>query len=110
MAHGKDPVCEVEETIKIIGGRWKPMIIYVLFDGPLRFSELHRRIPGITQKMLTQQLKDLVADQIIDRVLFPAVPPKVEYSITEIGKTLEPIMKAMYLWAKVYRQASNKTS
>ena len=105
MAHEREPVCEVEATIRIMGGRWKPMIIYVLFDGPLRFSELQRRVPGITQKMLTQQLKDLEADGIVHRELFPAVPPKVEYSITEIGKTLQPLMKAMYLWAEIYRKA-----
>ena len=104
-----DPVCEVEATIKIIGGRWKPMIIYLLFSQPHRFGELQRRIPGITQKMLTQQLRDLEANQIVHRELFASVPPKVEYSITEVGRTLEPIMTAIYCWAATYRQAINNT-
>ena len=101
-----DPVCEVEATIGIIGGRWKPMIIYILFDGPYRFGELRRRIPGITQKMLTQQLRDLEADRIVHRQVFAEVPPKVEYSVTPLGETLRPILAAMYEWAGVYRQAS----
>ena len=109
-AQKTDPVCEVEATIKIIGGRWKPMIIYLLFSGPHRFGELQQRIPGITQKMLTQQLRDLEADQIVHRELFAAVPPKVEYSITEVGKTLQPIMTAIYHWAETYRQATERST
>ena len=108
MDEKNDPVCEVEETIKIIGGRWKPMIIYALFAGPQRFGELRRRIPGITQKMLTQQLRNLEVDGIVHRELYAAVPPKVEYSVTGVGETLKPVLEAMYCWAEVYRQAKNE--
>lgn len=109
MADAREPVCDVETTIGVIGGRWKPMIIYLLFDGPLRFSALHRKVPGITQKMLTQQLKDLEAHGIVHRELYPAVPPKVEYSVTELGKTLKPIMQAMCKWAQVYQSSVAST-
>jgi len=84
MAQKDDLVCEVEATLRVIGGRWKPMIVYALFDGPHRFGELRRRIPVVTPKMLTQQLRDLEADRIVHRELFAAVPPKVEYSITPL--------------------------
>ena len=95
-----DPVCEVEKTIRIIGGRWKPMLIYALFDGPHRFSALQRRVPGITQKMLTQQLRELEADGIVHREIFAEVPPRVEYSVTFLGTTLKPILEAMYHWSQ----------
>lgn len=105
MARQDDAICEVEATLRVIGGRWKPMIVYALFDGPQRFGALRRRIPDVTPKMLTQQLRDLESDRIVRREVFAAVPPKVEYSITPLGETLRPLMAAMYAWAGVYRQA-----
>ncbi len=110
MSRRDDVICEVEATLRVIGGRWKPMIVYALFDRPHRFGELRRRIPGVTPKMLTQQLRDLEADRIVYREVFAAVPPRVEYSVTALGETLRPIMEAMYRWAAVYRQVLDEGS
>ncbi len=90
----KDPEynCPVEATIRIIGGKWKCLIIHHLMDGTKRFNELRRLIPVITQRMLTSQLRELEADQIVNRKVYAQVPPKTEYSLTQLGKTLEPVL------------------
>lgn len=95
-----DPeLCRVEDALGILVGKWKPIILlYLLQKGTLRFSELKRSVPGITQKMLTNQLRELEDEDIIQRVVYPQVPPKVEYSITEYGRSLEPILEAMHEW------------
>jgi DNA-binding HxlR family transcriptional regulator len=85
-------------TLAVIGGRWKVLILYHLFDGVKRFSELQRALPGVTQKMLTQQLRELEGDGIVSRTVYPQVPPKVEYAMTPLGKTLQPVVKAMCRW------------
>lgn len=91
--------CRVEEALGIVVGKWKPVIIlYLLHEGTKRFSELKRSMPGITQKMLTKQLRELEDEDIIQRVVYPQVPPKVEYSMTDYGKTLSPILEAMHEW------------
>ena len=90
--------CEVETTLKIIGGRWKVLIIRELMMGVKRFGELQRALYGITQKMLTQQLRELEDDGIIHREVYPEIPPKVEYSLTPLGETLKPILDAMHEW------------
>ncbi|GAB4417175.1 MAG: winged helix-turn-helix transcriptional regulator [Thermodesulfovibrionales bacterium] len=101
MSKRKDNTqCPVETTLRIIGGRWKVVIIYYLMDGTKRFSELKRLIPEVTQKMLTQQLRELERDGIVYRKVFPEVPPKVEYSLTALGKSLKPILEAMHQWGK----------
>ena len=83
----------------ILVGKWKPVILlYLLQEGTKRFSELKRNMPGITQKMLTKQLRELEDEDIIERVVYPQVPPKVEYSMTEYGRSLEPILEAMHEW------------
>jgi DNA-binding HxlR family transcriptional regulator len=82
----------------VIGGKWKPIILWVLWRETLRFSELKRRIPAVTQKMLTQQLRELEDDLIVHREVYPVVPPKVEYSLTDRGRTLGPILHAMAAW------------
>lgn len=88
----------------IIGGKWKPLIIWKLgMLGILRFSELKKTIPSITQKMLTQQLRELEADGLIIRTVYPQVPPKVEYQLSEMGVTLMPILSSMCDWGKVYQ-------
>ncbi|GAC1502288.1 MAG: hypothetical protein NVS2B14_14910 [Chamaesiphon sp.] len=79
--------CTVETTLKVIGGRWKVLILRELFEGIKRFGELHRALDGITQKMLTQQLRELEQDGIVHREVYLQVPPKVEYSLTDLGKT-----------------------
>ncbi|WP_156288446.1 winged helix-turn-helix transcriptional regulator [Oceanobacillus salinisoli] len=92
-------LCRVEDALGILVGKWKPIILlHLLKEGTQRFSELKRSLPGITQKMLTKQLRELEEEDIIERVVYPQVPPKVEYSITEYGKTLEPILHAMHEW------------
>jgi DNA-binding HxlR family transcriptional regulator len=85
-------------TLAVIGGRWKVLILYHLFGGVKRFSELQRALPGVTQKMLTQQLRELEGDGIVSRTVYPQVPPKVEYAMTPLGKTLQPVVKAMCRW------------
>ncbi|WP_087973441.1 winged helix-turn-helix transcriptional regulator [Oceanobacillus rekensis] len=91
--------CQVEDALGILVGKWKPIILlHLLQEGTKRFSELKRSMPGITQKMLTKQLRELEAEDIIQRVVYPQVPPKVEYSITEYGRSLEPILEAMHEW------------
>ncbi|MEI6290384.1 MAG: helix-turn-helix domain-containing protein [Chloroflexota bacterium] len=90
--------CPVTATVSVIGGKWKPIILWILFQEKRRFSELKRNIPTITQKMLTQQLRDLERDGIVHREVYPVVPPQVEYSLTEKGSTLTPILLAMEKW------------
>ncbi|PWU67423.1 winged helix-turn-helix transcriptional regulator [Gracilibacillus dipsosauri] len=91
--------CRVEDALSILVGKWKPLILlHLLNEGTQRFNELKRSIPGITQKMLTKQLRELEEEDIIERVVYPQVPPKVEYSITDYGKSLQPILEAMHEW------------
>lgn len=92
------PACPVETTLKIIGDKWKVLILRDLFTGTKRFNELKRSLSDVTQKMLTQQLRELENDGIIHREVYPVVPPKVEYSLTELGKTLKPVIDSMYDW------------
>jgi DNA-binding HxlR family transcriptional regulator len=90
----------VEEAFQMLEGRWKMVIIFHLFDrGTLRFSALERAIPGVSQKMLIQQLRDLERDGIVSRTLYPQVPPKVEYELTQWGKAMCPALDAVLEWA-----------
>jgi DNA-binding HxlR family transcriptional regulator len=92
-------LCRVDNALSILVGKWKPIILlYLLRDGTQRFSELKRNVNGITQRMLTKQLRELEEEDIVKRVIYPQVPPKVEYSITEYGKSLQPILEAMHEW------------
>jgi DNA-binding HxlR family transcriptional regulator len=90
--------CPVSVTVSIIGGKWKPIILYLISHDINRFSEMLELIQGISKKMLTEQLRELERDGIIARQVFPVVPPRVEYSITEKGWTLRPIILAMREW------------
>lgn len=101
--------CAVESTLEVIGGRWKVLILRELLQGVRRFNELHRSLHGITQKMLTQQLRELEEDGIIHREVYLQVPPKVEYSLTETGKTLKPVLDAMHDWGIKYLESRNAT-
>lgn len=94
--------CSLELTMDLIGGKWKLMILWYLIDGTKRFSELKNSIPSITQKMLTQQLRELEEANIISRKVYPIVPPKVEYSLTTYGETLVPILKNLCQWSTHY--------
>jgi len=92
--------CPIEHTMKTIGGKWKIPIIWQLTSGTKRFGELKRLLSAITQKMLTTQLRELEAAGVVNRHVFPVVPPHVEYSLTETGKTLKPIFTAMCKWGR----------
>lgn len=94
----------VNVTLKVIGGKWKPLILWHLREEPKRFSALQRGMPGVTQKMLTQQLRELERDGLVDRKVYPEVPPKVEYKISDYGKTLEYILSAMAEWGSKHSQ------
>ena len=97
--------CTVEVTLGAIGGKWKAVILWHLSHKTLRFSQLRRRLPGITQKMLTQQLRELERDGLLHREVFAEVPPRVEYSLTELGRTLRPLLSLMCEWGKVFAAA-----
>jgi DNA-binding HxlR family transcriptional regulator len=94
--------CPVEATLKAIGGRWKVLILHELFSGTKRFGQLHRSLHGITQKMLTQQLREMEQDGLVHREVYLLVPPKVEYSLTELGETLKPVLDAMHDWGVIF--------
>lgn len=94
--------CPVEATLDLIGGKYKALILWYLSDGRRRFSELRKMISNATPKMLTQQLRELEAQKLIHREVFPVVPPKVEYSLTDTGKSLMPILTAMRDWGAEY--------
>ena len=96
----------MEFTLEIIGGKWKGVLLYHLIDGRKRFNELRKICPAITQRMLTLQLRELEEDGIVHREVYHQVPPKVEYSLTAFGTTLEPIILAMKQWGETYRQHS----
>lgn len=91
-------------TLQIIGGKWKVLVLYELFSGVKRFSELRRLLSGVTQKMLTQQLREMERDGLINREIYPQIPPKVEYSLTPLGHSLKPIVDAMCRWGLKYGQ------
>jgi DNA-binding HxlR family transcriptional regulator len=97
--------CEKELTLYVIGGKWKMLILWHLGkEGTKRFGELKALMPGITQRMLVNQLRELEEDLIVERKVYPVVPPKVEYSLTEQGKSLMPILDSMYKWGKNYME------
>jgi DNA-binding HxlR family transcriptional regulator len=97
--------CAVEATLSVIGGVWKPVILFHLLEGKLRFNALCRLTPSATPRMMTLQLRELEADGIILRTVFPEVPPKVEYELTEMGKSLEPILLTMRDWGDLFQKA-----
>src|SRR5262249_14085646 len=90
--------CPVGATMGVIGGKWKVVILYYVLERTRRFSELRRLMPGVTQRMLTLQLRELEQSGIITRKIYPQIPPKVEYSITNYGKTLEPVVRLISDW------------
>ena len=94
--------CPVEATMDVIGGKWKIIIIHHLIPETRRFSELRRLIPQVSQRMLTSQLRELEKHGIVHREVYPQVPPKVEYSLTQLGKSLEPILGVMHDWGDVF--------
>ena len=101
MVSWKDKMyrCPVEVTIDIVGGKWKCLVLWHLHEGKMRFKELERIVPGVSQKMLTQQLKEMVRDGLIIRTIYPEVPPRVEYELTPRGHSLFPVLEQMHQWA-----------
>lgn len=94
--------CPVEATIRLIGGKYKALILWKLAARTRRFSELQREVSSATSKMLTQQLRELEADGLVRREVFPVVPPRVEYSLTDFGRSIRPVLEAMYAWGSGY--------
>ncbi|MDT8421782.1 MAG: helix-turn-helix domain-containing protein [Desulfuromonadales bacterium] len=101
--------CTVAVTLEIIGGKWKSLILWHLRVKTLRFSQLQRRLGGITQKMLTQQLRELERDGMIHREVYAEVPPRVEYSLTGLGGSVVPVLEQMCAWGKVYQEKTGAT-
>ena len=94
--------CPIEATLSLIGGKYKAIILWHLLNHTMRYSELHKKLPNATDKMLTQQLRELEKDGLITRTVYPVVPPKTEYSLTDFGKSLVPILNAMCDWGNDY--------
>jgi len=92
--------CPVEATLEVIGGKWKGVTLYHLLEGTKRYNELKRNVGNVTQRMLTKQLRELESDGLITRKVYPVVPPRVEYSLSEKGLTLKPILLALREWGQ----------
>lgn len=99
----------MEACAEVIGGKWKGVILFHLLGGTKRFNELSRLIPAVTQRMLTRQLRELEADQIVRREIYPEIPPRVEYSLTAFGRTLEPVLKMLQVWGSTYLTQISQT-
>jgi DNA-binding HxlR family transcriptional regulator len=95
--------CGMAFSLRIIGGRWKPAILCRLAHGTMRYGELKKSIEGISERMLVVQLREMEKDRIIERIIYPEVPPKVEYRLTALGKTMKPMLDAMSEWGNMYR-------
>lgn len=112
--HGRAYHCALDVTMDYIGGKWKTIVLWYLRKGPKRFSELDRLIPGITEKMLSMQLRQLEKDGLVSRTIYPEVPPRVEYALTNEGKTLLPLLEEIAKWGRMmgarYGQVEEVTS
>lgn len=97
------PECPVAQTVQLIGNKWKLLIIRNLLERPWRFNELQRSLEGISQKVLTDSLRSLAADGLVSRTVYPEVPPRVEYALTDLGRSLKPILDAMRDWGEQYQ-------
>lgn len=98
----KTDVCPVETTLDLIGGKYKALILWHLAEGTLRYNEIQRAVPAATPRILTNQLRELEKQKLITRTVYPVVPPKVEYAMTELGRSLMPILSAMRDWGTEY--------
>ena len=102
------PALPIERALKVVSGRWKAVILYYLFDGPRRLSELKRMIPQISQKVLVQQLREMEEHGLVSREIFPQVPPRVDYTATPLGLSLEPVMLALCEWGQRHAEQLNE--
>ncbi|KFJ04848.1 MULTISPECIES: winged helix-turn-helix transcriptional regulator [Bifidobacterium] len=98
------PACPVETTLKLIGNKWEVLVLRDLMPGTKRFGELKQSIGGISQKVLTSKLREMEADGLVERHVFAEVPPRVEYSLTPLGRTLKPVLDAMEQWGTAYKK------
>lgn len=94
--------CPIEATLNVIGGKWKPMILCLLANDTLRYNKIQQLIPEVSPKMLTKQLRELEDDGLVARKMYPEIPPKVEYSITDFGRTVLPVLKTLLDWGAEY--------
>ena len=99
------PACPVATTVQLIGSKWKLLIMRNLLQRPWRFNELRKDLEGISQKVLTDSLRSMEEDGIIVRTVYPEVPPRVEYALSDLGESMRPIMNAMEKWGKVYKES-----
>lgn len=104
----KEITCPVEMTISLIGGKYKVVILWHLMNGTLRYNEIHKKLSKATDKMLTQQLRELERDGLITRTVYPVVPPKTEYNLTELGESLRPIFLRIHTWGSNYMEAQKE--
>jgi DNA-binding HxlR family transcriptional regulator len=95
--------CAVEATMSVVGGVWKPVLVFHLLEGRLRFNALCRLTPNATPRMITLQLRELEADGVINRIVYPEVPPRVEYELTELGRSLEPVLISLRDWGEAFQ-------
>ncbi|GIO12127.1 HxlR family transcriptional regulator [Cohnella xylanilytica] len=102
--------CPIETVIQVLGGKWKPLILWHLLDSPKRFSELEKLIPEVTQKMLAQHLRELENDRLVTRTIYPSVPPKVEYRLSEYGQTMVPVLEVMCKWGETHNAPDSRTA
>ena len=98
------PDCPVQTTVQLIGSKWKLLIMRNLLQRPWRFNELHKSLEGISQKVLTDSLRSMEEDGIITRTVYPEVPPRVEYALSELGESMRPIIQSMEAWGMQYKQ------
>ncbi len=98
------PACPVATTVQLIGSKWKLLIMRNLLTRPWRFNELRKNLEGISQKVLTDNLRSMEADGIITRTVYPEVPPRVEYALSELGESMRPIIKSMEIWGNNYKE------
>ncbi|MDO5000854.1 MAG: helix-turn-helix domain-containing protein [Eubacteriales bacterium] len=101
------PACPVAITVRMIGSKWKLLIMRDLMSRPWRFNELKKDLEGISQKVLTDSLRSMEADGIITRTVYPEVPPRVEYALSELGESMRPIIKAMEVWGTEYKKENS---
>lgn len=102
------PICPVETTLSLIGDKWKVLILRDLIEGTKRFGELKKSINSISQKVLTQQLRKMEEDGLVERKVYAEIPPRVEYTLTELGLSLKPILDSMWTWGEEYKVKINE--
>ena len=102
MKENTECKCPVEISIRLIGGKYKAIILWHLMQKTMRYSEIHKEVPRATDKMLAQQLREMERDGLINRKVYPVVPPKTEYTVTELGRTLKPVIDALCNWGDFY--------